>query len=114
MKAESHSKLTGHDCLAARAPRPLPGWLQAGVVLLFLVQGLQMLTHHNGPSLSANAAPGTSPPASLAYVYEPAGVIDAGGAQAAFPYSSHYAHAASVQFTHCQAYDSTPRPRARP
>jgi hypothetical protein len=85
-------------------PRPLPGWLQAAFVLLLLSQVL------HEPSFSANAAPGTSPPASVAYVYEPAGVTAAASAQAAFPYRSVYAHAAPVQLTSVQAYDPTPGP----
>jgi len=89
----------------------MPGWLQATFVLLLLSQGL------HGPSFSGSAergsrlpqnAPGTSAPASLAYVYEPAGVTDAASAQAAFPNPSLYAHAAPVQLMHCQAYDPTP------
>ncbi len=78
--------------------------------MLLLVPGLQMLTHHSGPSLSANAVPTTPPPASFAYVYEPAAVTAAARAQSAFPFRSLYAHAASVQLKRVEAYDPTPGP----
>jgi hypothetical protein len=44
MNADSDAKPTRPDRLAAGAPRPVPGWLRVGVVVLLLVQGLQMLT----------------------------------------------------------------------
>jgi hypothetical protein len=96
---------------AGRVPRPLPGWLQAAFVLLLLSQVL------HGPSFSGSAdrgsrlrqnPPDASPPASMAYVYEPAGVTDAASAQAAFPNPGLYAHAASAQLRSVEAYDPTP------
>jgi hypothetical protein len=51
----------------------LPVWLQAGVVLLLLWNGLQTIIHRYEPSLAANTdqtAPSTTQ-ARFAYTYQP-------------------------------------------
>jgi len=94
------------------APRPLPSWLQVGVVLLLLWNGLQTITHRNEPSLTANtdqAAPSTTPVARFAYSYNPDRTIATGNMQPAFQYAGYYAHAPStVNVTPVRTYDPTP------
>ncbi len=102
------TKPTRLNRLKAHAPRPMPGWLQVGVVSLLVVQVLQMLTHHNGPSLSANAAPGSTPSARIDYFYQPDDLSSARSQPPAFPYASEYAHApGAVNLTPIRAYDAT-------
>jgi len=105
------------------APRPLPGWLQVGVVVLLLVQGVQTAAHW----YSANAAPSNPPSTELArfeYVYQPDRLNTAapqarnaydpygrasGNLSPAFQYSAYYAHApGAVNVTPVRAYDPTP------
>ncbi len=108
MTAQSDSKPTRRTRRQTVAPGPMPGWLQAGVVALLAVQGLQMLTHRNGLSLSANAAPGTTPSARVAYFYQPDDPSAVRSQPPAFPYASDYAHASgAVNVTPITAYDAT-------
>jgi RHS repeat-associated protein len=108
MTVATESIPTRHARRAAHAPRPLPGWLQVGVVLLLLWNGLQMITHRNEPSLAANTdqtAP-SSPQARFAYTYQPDDLRATGNMQPAFQYAGYYAHASSAMIvTPVHAYD---------
>jgi hypothetical protein len=75
----------------------LPGWLQAGVLLLLLWNGLQAIIHHNGSSSTATAnqtAPSTT--ARVDYYYTPDRLNTTGNMQPTFQYAGYYAHAASA------------------
>jgi hypothetical protein len=70
MTAATESKPTRHARRTAHVPQPLPVWLQVGIVLLLLWNGLQAIVHHNGPSTTTAAdqtAPSTTPAARFDY-----------------------------------------------
>jgi len=112
MTTASNANPPRHARRTAHVPRPLPVWLQVGVVLLLLWNGLQAIIHHNEPPLTANAdqaAPSTTPAARFDYYYTPDRTIATGNMQPTFQYAGYYAHAPSaVNVTPVRAYDPTP------
>ena len=108
LKPARHARRTTH------APRPLPVWLQVGVVLLLLWNGLQAITHRHEPSLAANAdqAASSAPQSRFEYFYQPdrlhsatpqernaydpygaVRAMSSGRQLATFQYAGYYAHA---------------------
>jgi hypothetical protein len=85
----------------ARAPRPLPVWLQVGVVVLVLAQGVQTVFHWSHDH-ATQAAP-------LArFDYDPYGRT-AENMQPTFQYAGYYAHApGAMSVMPVRAYDATP------
>jgi len=97
-------------------PRPLPAWLQVGVVVLLLAQGVQTAAHW----YFASAAPSKTDLSRFEYVYQPDRLSSAtpqernaydpyarysGNMQPSFlRYAGYYAHAGSVQATSMRAY----------
>ena len=92
----------------------MPVWLQAGVVLLLLWNGLQAIVHLNEPSLAANTAQAASsaPQSRFEYFYQPdrlhsatpqernaydpygaVRAMSSGRQLATFQYAGYYAHA---------------------
>jgi hypothetical protein len=88
----------------------MPVWLQVGVVLLLLWNGLQMIVHHPEPSVPANTvqvAP-SAPQERIAYYYQPDHLHASGNMQSSFQYAGYYAHAPSaMSVTPVHAYDAT-------
>lgn len=130
MTAAPESIPTRHARRMAHAPRPMPVWLQVGVVLLLLWNGLQAIVHLNGPSLTANtdqAAPSTAPQAQFEYFYQPdrlhsappqernaydpygaVRAMSSGSQLATFQYAGYYAHApGTMTATVVHAQDAT-------
>jgi hypothetical protein len=69
-----------------RAPRPLPGWLQAGVVVLLLAQGVLTAVHWSQAHASATRSMAAIQDTSLAqfeYTYQPDNLRVQGAAQTA-------------------------------
>jgi len=97
-------KPTQQTCPRAHTPRPLPGWLQIGVVLLLLWNGLQAIVHHSGPSLAANTDQAAQNVPQARYDYNPYGRAT-GNMQPTFQYAGYYAHApGTVSVTPMHAY----------
>jgi RHS repeat-associated protein len=101
---ESKSTTTQHARRrTACAPRSLPVWLQAGVVLLLLWNGLQAIIHHNGSSSTTTDQTAPITPQAR-YDYDPYGRTTA-NMQPTFQYAGYYAHApGTVTVTQVHAY----------
>jgi hypothetical protein len=101
------------------APQPLPVWMQVGVVVLLLVQGVQTAAHW----YFASAAPSTTDLSRFEYVYQPDRFNTAapqarnaydpygrasGNLSPAFQYAGYYAHApGTLTVTPVHAYAPT-------
>ncbi len=104
MTTTTESKPTRHARPRPHVPRPLPVWLQVGVVLLLLVNGVQAAFHvYSGQgSRVAQTPPSTAP--QLRYDYNPYGRAS-GNLSPAFQYAATYAHAPSaMSVTPMRAY----------
>jgi hypothetical protein len=112
----------------ARAPRPLPVWLQAGVLVLLLVQGVQTAVHfYSGQGSRVAQTPSalsTEQPSGFTYYYEPERLhsaapqsrtaydpygtvraLSSGSQLATFQYAGYYAHApGTISVTPMHAY----------
>jgi hypothetical protein len=110
MTITPESKSTRHVHRTTRAPRPLPVWLQVGVTVLLLAQGVQTAVHWSHAATSQASVP-HPPPERIAYYYQPDHLRASGNMSPAFQYanSSFYAHAPSaVSVMPVRAYDATP------
>jgi hypothetical protein len=108
----------------ARAPRPLPVWLQVGVVVLLLAQGVQTAFHVYSSQVSSTTATQASPETRFEYYYQPdrlpsaapqertaydpygaVRAMSSGSQLATFQYAGYYAHApGTVSLTPIHAY----------
>jgi hypothetical protein len=136
MTATVDSNPTCNARQMAHAPRPLPMWMQVGVVVLLLAQGVQTAIHwsydHARPASSVAATQNTSL-SRFEYTYQPDRLVSAaqtspstvpqtrydynpygsvrvsGNMQSSFQYSGSFAHAPSaVKVTPMKAYDVSP------
>ncbi len=104
MTVAPQSVPTRHARRMMHTPRPLPIWLQVGAVLLLLWNGLQMIVHHNGPSLAASTAQAAPSAPQARYDYDPYGRATA-NLQPTFQYAGYYAHApGTISVTPMHAY----------
>ena len=113
MTTAPESKPTRKIRTAARAPRPLPGWMQVGVVLLLLVQGVQTALHfYNSRVAQTPSASSTQKLSGFTYyyrpdrlntaapqartAYDPYARYNSGNMQPSFQYASTYFHTPSA------------------
>ena len=125
MTAAPESISTHHARRTAHAPRPLPVWLQVGVVVLLLVQGVQTAIHFYSSQVAQTPpASSTEKLSGFTYYYEPdrlhtaapqernaydpygaVRAMSSGSQLATFQYAGYYAHApGAVSVTLMKAY----------
>jgi len=128
MIAAPELKTTRYARRTVRAPRPMPVWLQVGVVVLLLVQGVQTALHFYSSQVAQTPpASSTEKLSGFTYYYEPdrlhsatpqertaydpygaVRAMSSGSQLATFQYAGYYAHApGTVSLTPIHAYAPT-------